>query len=160
MLFLIRIKGISPSLSSQPAMSQNINIKQYSTMTPAQQRVLVSRIERARWERNQEAKKKYEEWRKKSSAEVVEPPKKTVNDLVRIATSKSKRVSSGCMKLGSKPRMTVPFPLWRVVLQNCTASHINVMLANVTTGSAPLQDYENYEPPFQLPRQPATELDC
>jgi hypothetical protein len=143
-------------------MSQNINIKQCSTMTPAQQRVLVSRIERARWIQNQQAKKKYEEWRKKFAepTAVAEPPKKTVNDLVRIATSKSKRVSSGCMKLGSKPRMTVPFPLWRVVLQNCTASHINDMLANVTTGSAPLQDYENYEPPFQLPRQPATELDC
>ena len=135
-----------------------------TTLTVQQQHSAhVRAYERAMSIRNKQAKKKYEEWRKKfaepTEAAAAEPPKKTVNDLVRIAVRQSKRISSGCMKLGSKPRMTVPFPLSRVVLQNCTATHINKMLANVTSGTTPLHECEKYAP-CQLPRQPATKLDC
>jgi hypothetical protein len=94
-----------------------------------------------------------------NNQQTFEPRQKTICDLVRVAAQKSKRISSGRMRLGSKPKMTVPFPLWRVVLQNCTASHINDMLTGVTDGTSPISQYENYEPPFQLQRQPATEPD-
>lgn len=71
---------------------------------------------------------------------------KTINDLVRISTRKSKRISSNCFKLGSKPRMIVPFPLIRVVLQNRTADHINHILSNETDGTKSIECYEHSLP--------------
>jgi hypothetical protein len=53
--------------------------------------------------------------------------------------------------------MRVLYPLLPVVLQKCTVSNITKMLAMETDGRKPIADYENYEIPFQLPRQPATE---
>lgn len=85
----------------------------------------------------------------------MEQNTKTVNDLVRISTRKSKRISSGLMRLGSKPKMVIPFPLRHVVLQNTTVERINSMLATVTNGNIPIDEIE--EEPFLLPRQPATE---
>lgn len=90
-----------------------------------------------------------------SVAFVAQMPKKTINDLVKIASKKSKRLSSNCFRLGSQPKMKVPFPLIRIVLQNRTAAQINIMLSSETDGTKPI---DSYEPTFLLPRQPATEL--
>uniref|UniRef100_A0A6C0BTF1 Uncharacterized protein n=1 Tax=viral metagenome TaxID=1070528 RepID=A0A6C0BTF1_9ZZZZ len=85
------------------------------------------------------------------------PRTKTINELVSISGRKSHRMSSGCLKLGSRPHMKVLYPLLPVVLQNRTVSNINKMLTMETDGRRPITYYENYEIPFQLPRQPATE---
>jgi hypothetical protein len=87
---------------------------------------------------------------------------KTIRDLVRISTQKS-RSMSGCMKLGSSdPTMKIAFPLRHIVLQNCTAAHITQMLSGAKSTSTPISTYEQYyyyynPPQHQLPRQPATE---
>ena len=82
---------------------------------------------------------------------------KTINDLVRISTRKSKRISSGCLRLGSNPKMKVPYPLWHIVLQNCTVSNINELLAHATSGTTTLAEFEAMEHHPALERQPATE---
>jgi hypothetical protein len=74
--------------------------------------------------------------------QITKSKTKTVNDLVWISTKKSKRISSGLMRLGSKPSMIVPFPLRHVVLQNTTATLINDLLKDETDGTRPITYYD------------------
>jgi hypothetical protein len=94
-----------------------------------------------------------------SQREPAAPKPKTINDLVRISTTKSKRISSGCFRLGSNPKMKVPYPLWHIVIQNHIVDRINHLLAHATSGSTTLSEFEAMEHHPALERQPATEPD-
>jgi hypothetical protein len=142
-----------------------LSAKEYLELlkTPEKLKARQEEIKQARIAENQRYQDMINAWRVSvglpvDTIPVSKKPQKTIAHLVQIARAKSKEISTGCLRLGSNPSMKVPYPLRRVILQNCTASHITQMLRTENNKDAPIDKYEHYEPQFQLPRQPATDV--